>query len=63
MGVVMSLLAILIMVILFACETWAFLHTKITSSIDIDPNADHLVRLNFNVTLYDVQCDFVSVGK
>ena len=59
----MSILAILIIVILFVCETWAFLHTKIVSTIDIDPNLDNLVRLNFNVTLYDVQCDFVSVGE
>mmetsp|Transcript_20091 Transcript_20091/g.43614 ORF Transcript_20091/g.43614 Transcript_20091/m.43614 type:complete len:479 (+) Transcript_20091:134-1570(+) len=61
-GVIMSLLSIVIMIILFFCETWAFFaQTKINSSIEIDPNAEQLLRLNFNVTLYDVQCDFVSV--
>eukprot|EP00579_Thalassiosira_antarctica_P028319 CAMPEP_0202002362 /NCGR_PEP_ID=MMETSP0905-20130828/8214_1 /ASSEMBLY_ACC=CAM_ASM_000554 /TAXON_ID=420261 /ORGANISM="Thalassiosira antarctica, Strain CCMP982" /LENGTH=475 /DNA_ID=CAMNT_0048559239 /DNA_START=49 /DNA_END=1477 /DNA_ORIENTATION=- len=60
-GVIMSLLAILIMIILFICETWAFTHTKINSNIEIDPNAEQLIRFNFNVTLYDVHCDFVSV--
>lgn len=59
----MSLLAILTMIVLFVCETWAFSHTKINSSIAVDPNEEQLLRLNFNVTLYDVQCDFVSVGE
>jgi len=50
------------MVILFTCETYEFLQLKVTSNIEIDPNADELIRVNFNVTLYDVQCDFVEVG-
>jgi len=51
------------MVILFTCETYEFVQTKVTSNIEIDPNADELIRVNFNVTLYDVQCDFVEVGR
>ena len=50
------------MVILFTCETYEFVSTKVTSNIEIDPNADELIRVNFNVTLFDVQCDFVEVG-
>ena len=50
------------MVILFTCETYEFIQLKVTSDIEIDPNADKLIRVNFNVTLYDVQCDFVEVG-
>ena len=50
------------MIILFTCETYEFIQTKVTSNIEIDPNADELIRVNFNVTLYDVQCDFVEVG-
>ena len=50
------------MAILFTCETYEFVQTKVTSNIEIDPNADKLIRVNFNVTLYDVQCDFVEVG-
>ena len=52
------------MLILFLAETWAFIQTKITTSIEVDTkNAENLIRLNFNVTLFDVQCDFVSVGE
>lgn len=63
-GVVMSLLSLLTMVVLFAAETWTFLLPRINSSIEIDaPDAENMLRLNFNVTLFDVQCDFVSVGE
>ena len=61
----MSLLAVLTMIVLFACETWAFFfaRTSVSTSIDVDPNTEQLLRLNFNVTFYDVRCDFVSVGE
>ena len=58
----MSIISLFSMVILFTCETYEFVQTKVTSNIEIDPNADELIRVNFNVTLYDVQCDFVEVG-
>ena len=59
----MSLLSIVIMTVLFISETWAFLINRIDTSIEIDNNAEKLIRVNFNVTLYDVHCDFVEVGK
>ena len=62
----MSILSILLMIILFCAETYSFffLHTKLVGAIEVDPNAqEELLRLNFNVTLYDVHCDFVSVGE
>lgn len=59
----MSLLSIILMIVLFFCETYAFAHTKIVSSIEIDDNAEQTIALNFNVTLFDLHCDFVSVGK
>ena len=58
----MSIISLFSMVILFTCESYEFVQTKVTSNIEIDPNADKLIRVNFNVTLYDVQCDFVEVG-
>ena len=61
-GFIMSIISLFSMVILFTCETYEFVQTKVTSNIEIDPNADKLIRVNFNVTLYDVQCDFVEVG-
>ena len=59
----MSLLSLTVMIILFIYETYEFIQTNVTSTIKIDPNADQLIRVNFNVTLYDVQCDFVEGGK
>ena len=59
----MSLLALTVMIILFICETYDFIHANVTSTIKIDPNADQLIRVNFNITLHDIQCDFVEVGK
>ena len=65
MGVLMSLLSLTIMLLLFFCETFDFLFksTRISSYVEIDnKNSDQLLRVNFNVTLYDVQCEFVEVG-
>lgn len=59
----MSLLSILLMIVLFISETYAFASTKIASTIEVDPNAQQLIRLNFNITLYDLHCDFVSLGE
>lgn len=61
-GITMSFLALFIMIVLFIFETYAFLHRSINSNIAIDVNAEQLVRVNFNVTLYDVHCDFIEVG-
>ena len=60
-GIIMSFISLFIMIILFICETYAFTHRNIQSNIGVDVNDEQLIRLNFNVTLYDVHCDFVSV--
>lgn len=59
----MSLLSVMTMFVLFFCETYAFALTKITSSVEVDENSEQLIRLNFNITLYDLHCDLVSVGE
>jgi len=61
LGALMSVLAISIMGILFFAETFAFLSTKITTSIAIDENTQPQIRLNFNITMHDIHCDYVSV--
>ena len=60
-GIIMSFICLFIMIVLFISETYAFLHRSINSNIVVDVNAEQLLQLNFNVTLYDVHCDFVSV--
>jgi hypothetical protein len=57
----MSIAAISIMAILFFCETAAFARNRIVTSIAVDENAAQQVRLNFNITLMDLHCDYVSV--
>lgn len=57
----MSLCALSIMGILFLCESYAFAKTNIVTSIAVDENVEPQIRLNFNITMMDLHCDFVSV--
>jgi len=61
LGAAMSLVAIGIMTVLFLSETAAFARTRIVTSITLDENAQPQLRLNFNITLLDLHCDYVSV--
>ena len=66
-GVIMSIISLLLMTSLFLCETYEFARPRMKSSIELD-NRDAswdeaLLRLNFNVSLFDVHCEFVSVGE
>eukprot|EP00565_Helicotheca_tamesis_P002714 CAMPEP_0185731170 /NCGR_PEP_ID=MMETSP1171-20130828/12050_1 /TAXON_ID=374046 /ORGANISM="Helicotheca tamensis, Strain CCMP826" /LENGTH=433 /DNA_ID=CAMNT_0028400377 /DNA_START=239 /DNA_END=1540 /DNA_ORIENTATION=- len=49
------------MTILFFSETFAFARTNLSTEIAIDENAEQQIRLNFNISLLDVHCDYVSV--
>jgi Endoplasmic Reticulum-Golgi Intermediate Compartment (ERGIC) len=57
----MSIIAMSIMGLLFLCETYAFASTSITTAIAVDDNADQQIRLNFNISMIDLHCDYVSV--
>lgn len=59
----MSLCAIAVMGILFLSETIAFARTIMETSIALDENDQPQIRLNFNITLMDLHCDYVSVGE
>jgi len=61
LGAFMSLCAMLLMAILFSAETFAFARSKISTEIALDDNSDPQIQLNFNVTLFALQCDYVSV--
>lgn len=61
LGAMMSLCAMGVMGILFISETIAFASTKIATSIAIDENTNPQIRLNFNITMMDLHCDYVSV--
>ena len=57
----MSLCAMGVMAVLFLSETAAFARTNMSTSISLDENTQPQIRLNFNVTMLDLHCDFVSV--
>jgi len=61
LGAAMSMIALGIMGVLFFSETAAFARTKIVTSITLDENTQPQLRLNFNITMLDVHCDYVSV--
>mmetsp|Transcript_11837 Transcript_11837/g.33977 ORF Transcript_11837/g.33977 Transcript_11837/m.33977 type:complete len:483 (-) Transcript_11837:947-2395(-) len=61
LGAAMSIIALSIMGILFFSETAAFARTKIVTSITLDENTQPRLRLNFNITMLDVHCDYVTV--
>lgn len=61
LGAAMSLCAMLVMALLFSAETIAFAKTNISTEIALDDNTAQQIQLNFNITLYALQCDYVSV--
>ena len=50
-----------VMAVLFFSETAAFAKSKIATSITLDENTQPQLRLNFNITMLDLNCDYVSV--
>lgn len=61
LGAFMSLCAMGVMGVLFFSETLAFARTALGTSIALDENDQPQIRLNFNMTLMDLHCDYVSV--
>jgi len=61
LGAFMSLCAMGVMAVLFLSETAAFARTNIATSITLDENTQPQIRLNFNITMLDLHCDYVSV--
>jgi len=45
----------------FVCELIAFLSTNYVTDVVLDPNTDELIRVNFNISVLDLPCDYVSL--
>lgn len=60
-GAALSLCAGVFMSLLFAVELVAFLTTSTESSVILDTNSDTQLRINFNITLMDLACDYAAV--
>eukprot|EP01040_Poterioochromonas_malhamensis_P004184 gene4183-4478_t len=57
----LSVCAAIFMLVLFIAEFWAFLTLNIQTNIVIDPNTDSLLRINFNITLLDMPCEYAVI--
>lgn len=60
-GSVMSYLAILTMVTLFYLETVAFFSSRLVTDLALDSNRDPRVRVNFNITMMDLKCEYATI--
>ncbi|CAN0274678.1 unnamed protein product, partial [Ectocarpus sp. 8 AP-2014] len=60
-GAVMSGCALFCMFILFLCELRAFLTPEVYTTVAIDSNQDSKLRINFNITMLALPCDYASV--
>jgi thiol-disulfide isomerase/thioredoxin len=61
-GLVMTMVAVMICSVLFISETVAFLTEKPATRIVIDSNEDRALRINFDLTMFDMACEHVTVG-
>lgn len=61
LGATMSVCAFLAMGVLFLSETIAFSRSTIVTSVSLDESLEPRVRLNFNITFFELKCDFLSV--
>ena len=60
-GSILSICASIFMLVLFIAELWAFLSIQYATNVIIDPNTDSLLRINFNITVMDMPCEFATI--
>lgn len=60
-GALLSICATVFMITLFFLELWAFLSPVVSTDVIIDPNTESMLRINFNITVVDVPCEFATV--
>jgi thiol-disulfide isomerase/thioredoxin len=61
-GSIISYIAIITMALLFIFETAAFMSTSVLQSdISLDRNQDPKLRVNINITMMDLSCDYATV--
>jgi hypothetical protein len=49
------------MIVLFVWETRAFFQTKLVTDLALDKSDDTRIRLNFNITMTDLRCDWAVI--
>ena len=61
LGIVMSIIAFILIVVLFFSETIAFARSSIVTSLIVDESIDSQLRINFNLTFWELHCDYVAI--
>lgn len=60
-GSILSTVAVFTMATLFYLETRAFFSSSIVTDLALDGNKEPRIRVNFNITMMDLKCDFAVV--
>lgn len=60
-GSILSTLAVFTMALLFLLETKAFLTTSLKTNLALDSNSEKQIRVNFNITMMDLKCDYATI--
>ena len=60
-GMIISLVGTIVMITLFFFELTAYFEVKTHTTLVVDELVDDMLRVNFNVTLHQVPCEFLSV--
>lgn len=60
-GSILSTIAVISMATLFLLETKAFFSTTLKTNLALDSNQDSQIRVNFNITMMDLKCDYATI--
>ena len=60
-GSVLSMCAMVFMLVLFLAEFFAFLSITYQTNVVIDQSPENIVRINFNITVLDLPCEFAVI--
>jgi thiol-disulfide isomerase/thioredoxin len=60
-GMVISFIGTVVMVTLFIFELNAYFKVNVTTTLVVDELVDEMLRLNFNATLHEVPCEYLSI--
>ena len=61
-GSIISWIALTVIAILFLMETKAFFTNGVETELTLDHNNDKLLRVNFNITMMDLKCEYAQLN-
>jgi thiol-disulfide isomerase/thioredoxin len=60
-GSILSVCASLFMMVLFVAELWAYITQSAETHVIIDPQTSSLLRINFNISIMDLPCEYAVI--